>query len=145
MAVKDLRINEQIRLSPVRLIGADGEQVGIVPIEEAMSAAEQASLDLVEIVPNAEPPVCRVMDYGKHKYEQDQKQKEARRKQAQITNKEIKMRPNIDDHDYQVKMRSIQRFIDEGDKAEDMQKVAQHLRRKRLKDMGVEVDKGDAE
>ena len=98
------------------MIEADGDNVGVVATAEALTRAEDAGLDLVEISPNADPPVCKILDYGRYKYEAQKKANEARKKQKVIDVKEIKMRPNIDDHDYQVKMRSIQRFIDEGDK-----------------------------
>ena len=100
----------------VRLIDKDGEQVGIVTIEEALSAAEAASLDLVEIVPNAEQPVCRIMDYGKFRFEQAKKAQVARKKQKNIQVKEVKFRPGTEEADYQVKMRNVRRFLDEGDK-----------------------------
>ena len=98
------------------MIEADGDNVGVVTTAEALTRAEEAGLDLVEISPNADPPVCKILDYGRYKYEAQKKANEARKKQKVIDVKEIKMRPNIDDHDYQVKMRSIHRFIDEGDK-----------------------------
>ena len=101
----------------MRLIGQDGEQVGIVSIEEAMRTAEDASLDLVEIVPNAEPPVCRVMDYGKFVFELKKQKQEARKKQKQVQVKEVKFRPGTDIGDYQVKLRNLTRFLEEGDKA----------------------------
>jgi translation initiation factor IF-3 len=100
----------------VRLVGADGEMLGVVPIRQALAAAEEAGLDLVEISPNADPPVCKILDFGKFKYEQQKKQNEARKKQKVILVKEIKMRPNIDDHDYDVKMRAAKGFLEEGDK-----------------------------
>jgi translation initiation factor IF-3 len=100
----------------VRLIDADGENVGVVSIQDALSRAANAGLDLVEISPNADPPVCKVLDYGKFKYEAQKKANAARKKQKTIDVKEIKMRPNIDEHDYQVKMRNIRRFFDDGDK-----------------------------
>ncbi len=101
----------------VRLIGHDGEQVGIVSIEEAMAAAETVSMDLVEIQPNAEPPVCRVMDYGKFVFEQKKQKQEARKKQKQVQVKEVKFRPGTDIGDYQVKLRNLHRFLEDGDKA----------------------------
>jgi translation initiation factor IF-3 len=110
------RVNEQIRVDKIRLIGADGEQIGVVTVREAMVKAEEAGLDLVEISPNAEPPVCKILDYGKYKYEQQKKANEARKKQKVIEIKEIKIRPMIDDHDYQVKMRAAVRFLEEGNK-----------------------------
>ncbi len=99
------------------MIGKDGEQVGIVTIDEAQAAADAASLDLVEIVPNAEPPVCRVMDYGKFVFEAKKQKQEARKKQKQVQVKEVKFRPGTDIGDYQVKLRNLHRFLDEGDKA----------------------------
>ena len=100
----------------VRLVGADGEMLGVVPLEQALETAEESGLDLVEVSPNAEPPVCKVLDYGKYKYEDQKRKAEARKKQKTIDVKEIKMRPGIDTHDYDVKMRAMHRFLDEGDK-----------------------------
>lgn len=100
----------------VRLIDAEGEMLGVVPIREALMTAEEAGLDLVEVAPQAEPPVCKLLDYGKFKYEAQKKANEARKKQKVIDVKEIKMRPNIDDHDYDVKLRNARRFMEEGDK-----------------------------
>lgn len=100
----------------MRLVGADGEQKGIVDLRDALAVAEAAGLDLVEIVANAEPPVCKVMDYNKHLFELKQKAKEAKKKQHQVQIKEIKLRPGTEEADYQVKLRSIQRFLEEGDK-----------------------------
>ncbi|QQG36278.1 MAG: translation initiation factor IF-3 [Micavibrio aeruginosavorus] len=111
-----LNINEQIRARQVRLIDAEGEQVGVVAIAEALRMADEAGLDLVEISPNAEPPVCKILDYGKYKYEQQKKAAEARKKQKVIEVKELKFRPNIDDHDYQVKIKAARRFLEDGDK-----------------------------
>jgi translation initiation factor IF-3 len=110
------RSNREIRVPRIQLIGADGVNVGIVPTEEALAMAEEAGLDLVEISPNTEPPVCKILDLGKLKYATQKKAAEARKKQKIIEIKEIKMRPNIDTHDYDVKMRAMQRFFDEGDK-----------------------------
>jgi translation initiation factor IF-3 len=110
-------LNERITAPQVRLIGADGEQVGVVSIEEALNAAEEADLDLVEVAPNADPPVCRIMDYGKYKFEESKKQQLARKKQKQIHIKEVKFRPNTDEGDYQVKLRNLRRFLSDGDKA----------------------------
>lgn len=101
----------------IRLIGADGEQVGVVPTSEALETAAEAELDLVEVSPNAEPPVCRIMDYGKFKFEQSKKLQAARKKQKQIQLKEVKFRPGTDEGDYQVKLRNLIRFLSEGDKA----------------------------
>ena len=100
----------------MRLIGATGEQVGIVSIADALKAAQEAKLDLVEIAPDADPVVCKILDYGKYKYEAQKRANEARKKQKIIEVKEIKLRPNIDEHDYQVKMRSVQKFLSGGDK-----------------------------
>jgi translation initiation factor IF-3 len=109
-------VNADILASQVRLIDADGENVGVVPIRDAILRAEAAGLDLVEIVPNANPPVCKILDFGKFKYEEQKRKNEARKKQKIIEVKEIKMRPGIDDHDYDVKMKAIHRFLEEGDK-----------------------------
>ncbi|MBI2234615.1 MAG: translation initiation factor IF-3, partial [Micavibrio aeruginosavorus] len=109
-------MNNQIRNEKVRLVGADGEMIGVVSIREALAAADEAGLDLVEISPNAEPPVCKILDYGKFKYEQQKKANEARKKQKVIEVKELKLRPMIEDHDYQVKLRAAQKFLEEGDK-----------------------------
>jgi translation initiation factor IF-3 len=100
----------------VRLIDAEGANVGVVPIRQAIMMAEEANLDLVEISPDAKPPVCKILDYGKFKFQEQKKAAEARKKQKVIEIKEIKMRPMIDDHDYDVKMRAIKRFFEEGDK-----------------------------
>jgi len=110
------RINQQIRISPVRVIDPEGEQVGIVPIERALELAEELGLDLVEVAPMARPPVCRIMDYGKFKYEEQRKAREARKKQHQIQIKEVKMRPGIEDHDFDFKTRHARRFLEEGNK-----------------------------
>lgn len=116
MSQEDLRVNERIRISPVRLIDEEGEQVGIVATDEARDIAAEAGLDLVEVAPNSRPPVCRIMDYGKYKYEQARKAKEAKKKQHTVTVKEIKLRPKIEEHDYGFKMRHARRFLDDGDK-----------------------------
>ncbi len=108
-----MRINEMIRVPLVRLVGADGEQVGIVPIEQAQRMAVEAGMDLVEVAASADPPVCRVMDYGKFKYQQAKKLQEAKKKQAQAQLKEIKLRPKIADHDFSFKMRKVQEFLEE--------------------------------
>jgi translation initiation factor IF-3 len=110
------RINHRIEARDVRLIGANGENVGVVPIRQALAMAEEANLDLVEISPDAKPPVAKILDYGKFKYQEQKKAAEARKKQKVIEIKEIKMRPMIDDHDYDVKMKAIKRFFEEGDK-----------------------------
>ncbi|MBE2894081.1 translation initiation factor IF-3 [Pasteurellaceae bacterium TAE3-ERU1] len=110
------RINEEIKVKEVRLIDAEGEQVGIVDIQEALEKAEAAALDLVEISPNAEPPVCRIMNYGKFLYEKSKIAKEQKKKQKVVQVKEIKFRPGTDEGDYQVKLRSLTRFLEDGDK-----------------------------
>jgi translation initiation factor IF-3 len=110
------RINEEIRVREVHLIDRDGQYRGNVPIAEALALATEAGLDLVEIAPNAEPPVCKLLDFGKYKYQEQKKAAEARKKQKVVEVKEIKFRPMIDDHDYDVKMRSMVRFFEEGDK-----------------------------
>lgn len=109
-------INSDIAAASIRLIGVEGENVGVVSIDEAMQMAENVGLDLVEISPDADPPVCKILDYGKFKYEAQKKKSEARKKQKTIDVKEIKMRPGIEEHDYQVKMRAMNRFLDSGDK-----------------------------
>ncbi len=109
-------MNTEIDVTQVRLIDAENEMIGVVPLREALWAAEEAGLDLVEVSPAAEPPVCKILDYGKFKYEAQKKKNEARKKQKTVDVKEIKLRPNIDDHDYDVKMRNARRFIGEGDK-----------------------------
>jgi translation initiation factor IF-3 len=110
------RVNEMINVPEVRLIDHNGENVGVVGIENALERAEQVELDLVELSPNANPPVCKILDFGKFKYQAQKKANVARKKQKTVDVKEIKMRPGIELHDYGVKMRSIQRFITEGDK-----------------------------
>lgn len=109
-------MNERVRAPEIRLIGAEGENIGLITPEKALVLAEQVGLDLVEISPNATPPVCKIMDFGKFKYEQQKKESEARKKQHIIEIKEIKFRPNTDTHDYEVKMRSVQKFLEGGDK-----------------------------
>ncbi len=109
-------MNELITAQQVRLIDAEGDNVGVVTLEAALESAVDAGLDLVEISPQVDPPVCKIMDYGRYKYELQKKKNEARKRQKIIEIKEIKMRPNIDSHDYDVKMRAIVKFIDEGDK-----------------------------
>ena len=110
------RVNDRIRATEIRLIGADGENVGVVSPERELEMAEDAGLDLVEISPNATPPVCKIMDFGKFKYEQQKRESEARKKQKTIDVKEVKFRPNTDTHDYDVKMRNVTRFLEAGDK-----------------------------
>jgi translation initiation factor IF-3 len=111
-----LRINEEIRAKEVRLTSSTNEQLGIVPLREALRLATEQQLDLVEVAPLAKPPVCRIMDYGKFRYEQQKREKETRKKQKIVTLKEVKVRPNIEDHDFNVKLKNAQRFLLDGDK-----------------------------
>jgi len=113
---KRVRVNEQIRISPVRLIGDAGEQIGIVSIDEARERATERGLDLVEVAPDARPPVVKMMDYGKYKYEAARAAREARKKQHTIQVKEVKFRPGIEEHDYDFKIRHARRFLEEGNK-----------------------------
>ncbi|WP_455205229.1 translation initiation factor IF-3 [Kaarinaea lacus] len=115
-AEKKVRLNEEITVPNVRLIGADGSQVGIKSIEEALKIAFDEDLDLVEISPNADPPVCRIMDHGKYLFEENKKRHAAKKKQKQIQVKEIKFRPGTDIGDYQVKLRNLKRFLSNGDR-----------------------------
>lgn len=110
------RINNQIRADKVRVIDEDGEMVGVMSVREAVTAAEEAGLDLIEISPNAEPPVCKIGDIGKYRYEQQKKEAAARKNQKIVLTKELKLRPNIEEHDIQVKLRSARRFFEDGDK-----------------------------
>ncbi|MDQ7989543.1 MAG: translation initiation factor IF-3 [Candidatus Dactylopiibacterium sp.] len=110
------RVNREIGVSEVRLVGEDGEQLGIFPTQQALAMAEEAEVDLVEIAPQARPPVCRLMDYGKFKYQEQKRAHEAKQKQKQIQVKEVKLRPQTDENDYQIKMRNMVRFLEEGDK-----------------------------
>ncbi|HEY3373715.1 MAG TPA: translation initiation factor IF-3 [Candidatus Aquicultor sp.] len=112
----DARVNERIRVPRVRLIAEDGEQLGIKPTNEALRIAFDAGLDLVEVAPQADPPVCRIMDYGKFKYEQTQKMKKAKRHSASVVLKEMKLRPKIDSHDFDTKKKHIMRFLEGGSK-----------------------------
>lgn len=112
-----MRINQQIKAPEVRLIAPDGTQVGIVTLKEALEYAAEANLDLVEVAPQATPPVCRVMDYGKYKYQQAKKQQEARRRATTIQVKEIKIRPKIEEHDMAFKLKNVRRFLADNDKA----------------------------
>ena len=111
-----MRINEEIRIREVRVTGADGEQLGIMQTRDALRLAEEQHLDLVEVAPKARPPVCRIMDFGKYRYEQQKREKEARKKQKIITVKEVKLRPNIEQHDFEVKLKNALRFVEEGNK-----------------------------
>ncbi|MBJ7251746.1 MAG: translation initiation factor IF-3 [Acetobacteraceae bacterium] len=131
------RINDEIRVPQVRLIDDAGEMLGVMSAREALIRAYDLGLDLVEISPNAVPPVCKILDYGKYKYEQQKKANEARKKQKVVEIKEIKVRPNIDDHDYDVKMKQMKNFIGEGDKV----KVTLRFRGREMahQELGVKV------
>lgn len=107
----------QIRAPQVRVVGPDGEQLGILPIAEALEKSNQLNLDLVEVAPNADPPVCKIMDYGKFRYQQQKRAHEAKQKQTVIHVKEIRIRPKIDEHDYQFKLQHVKRFLNDGNKA----------------------------
>ena len=140
------KANEQIEAAEVRLIDAEGGQVGVVGISEAISMAVDSGLDLVEVSPNVSPPVCKILDLGKYKYEAQKKKSEARKKQKIIELKEIKFRPNIEQHDYDVKMRAMRRFLDDGDKVKvtlrfrGREMVHQHLGMNVLKRVRDEMD-----
>ena len=131
------RVNEEIRVPQVRLIDEDGEMQGVMSARDALQRAYAAGLDLLEISPNADPPVVKILDFGKYKYEQQKKKNEAKKKQRVIEIKEIKVRPNIDENDYQVKMRAMKSFIGEGDKV----KVTLRFRGREMahQDIGVRV------
>lgn len=131
------RVNEEINVPRVRLVDQNGTMVGVVPRNEALVLAAQAGLDLVEVASAADPPVCKILDYGKFKYEEQKKRNEARKKQKVIEIKEIKLRPGIDEHDYEVKRRSMVKFVEEGDKV----KVTMRFRGRELahQDIGMSV------
>ena len=131
------RVNEEIRSPQIRVIDEEGEMLGVMTAREALQRAFAAGLDLLEISPNAEPPVCKITDFGRFKYEQQKKANEARKKQKVVEIKEIKVRPNIDDHDYDVKMRQMKGFIEEGDKV----KVTLRFRGREMahQELGVKV------
>ena len=131
------RVNEQIDSRSVRLVGADGDMLGVVPLAAALDAADAAGLDLVEVSPNADPPVCKLLDYGRFKYEAQKKKNEARKKQKVIEVKEIKLRPGIEQHDYEIKMKAARRFLENGDKV----KVTMRFRGRELahQDLGAKV------
>ena len=130
-------MNADILNEEVRCIAPDGEQLGVMKTEDAIAEADSHGLDIVEVSPNADPPVCKILDYGKFKFEAQKKRNEAKKKQKVIEVKEIKLRPNIDEHDYQVKMRSVQKFLDEGDKV----KVTLRFRGREMahQELGVNV------
>jgi len=131
------RINREIKVPAVQLIDAEGENRGVVEIQQALELADEAGLDLVEISPNSDPPVCKLLDYGKYKFAAQKKAAEARKNQKTVEVKEIKMRPNIDDHDYDVKMKAMLRFFDEGDKV----KVTMRFRGREMahQDLGLKL------
>jgi len=130
-------VNEKIRALEVRVIGHDGQQLGIIPVRKALELAALEHLDLVEVAPNADPPVCKIMDYGKFKYQQNKRSQEAKKKQTVIQVKEVKIRPKTDEHDLQVKIRHIKRFLGQKDKA----KVTMLFRGREIaySDQGVKV------
>jgi translation initiation factor IF-3 len=130
-------VNRDITSEQVRCIAPDGEQLGVMQTVDAIAEAEGHGLDLVEVSPNADPPVCKILDYGKFKYEAQKKKNEAKKKQRVIEVKEIKLRPNIDEHDYQVKMRNVNKFLNEGDKV----KVTLRFRGREMahQELGVNV------
>jgi translation initiation factor IF-3 len=131
------RVNREIRVPEVQLISDNGENMGVVAIADALAAASEAGLDLVEISPNSNPPVCKILDVGKFKYQSQKKASEARKNQKIVEIKEVKMRPNIDTHDYEVKMKNIQRFFEEGDKV----KVTLRFRGREMahQDLGIKL------
>jgi len=131
------RVNEEINSLKVRLVDERGEMIGVVSRHDALARASEAGLDLVEVAANADPPVCKILDFGKFKYEEQKRKNEARKKQKTIEVKEIKLRPGIDDHDYEVKMRSMLKFIEEGDKV----KVTMRFRGRELahQELGMNV------
>ncbi len=121
----------------MRVVGSEGDQIGVMAIRDALARAEEEGMDLVEIAPQAEPPVCRIMDWGKYRFEQSKKAQAARKKQKQVQIKEVKFRPGTDDHDYDVKMRNLRRFIEEGDKV----KVTLRFRGREMahQELGLEI------
>ncbi len=133
---KGIRVNDRIRIKEVRVISPDGTQLGIMPIEQALQTAYSQNLDLVEVAPEARPPVCRIMDYGKYRYEQSKKAREARKKQTIIELKEIKLRPKTEEHDFKFKARHAERFLKEGNKA----KITMMFRGREM----IRMDRGKA-
>lgn len=136
-AISDPRTNDRIRATEVRLVGPSGEQVGVVPIGTALKLAQEADLDLVEVAPNSKPPVAKIMDFGKFKYEQAQKAKEARRNQANTVLKEVRFRLKIDKHDYETKLKRAVGFLEQGDKVKAM--ILFRGREQQRPQMGVEL------
>jgi translation initiation factor IF-3 len=141
-----LRINSEIRARDVRVISSEGEQLGVMSIRDALQVAMEKELDLVEVAPNARPPVCRIMDYGKYRYEQTKRQKEAKKKQKVVTVKEVRMTPKIEDHDFQVKTKNAERFLKDGNKVKvsvrfrGREVVHSHLARNMLLQMVEEIN-----
>ncbi|MBF0246593.1 MAG: translation initiation factor IF-3 [Alphaproteobacteria bacterium] len=131
------RVNDEITATEVRVVGPDGDMIGVKPTKEAIAIAEEHGLDLVEVSPNAEPPVCKILDFGKYKYEEQKKRNEQKKKQKVIAIKEIKMRPGIDIHDYEVKMKAARKFLEHGDKV----KVTIRFRGREMahQDLGLKV------
>jgi translation initiation factor IF-3 len=135
-AREDYRVNDRIEAPEVRLVGEDGEMIGVVRLREALERARDAGLDLVEVSPTAKPPVCKILDFGKFKYEAQKRANAARKKQRVIEVKEIKMRPGIDDNDYNIKMKKVRNFLDEGDKV----KVTMRFRGRELSHQHLAMD-----
>jgi translation initiation factor IF-3 len=139
-------VNDRIRVPRVRVVGADGQQIGIISTEEALQLAEEQDLDLVEVAAQADPPVCRIMDYGKYKYEQAVRQREARKKQSLVIVKEMKMRPKIDKHDYETKKGHVERFLRQGAKVKvtimfrGREMIHQELGTRLLDQLAVDVE-----
>lgn len=131
------RVNHRIRVPKVRCIGADGSQLGVLPTDEAKRLAQEAGLDLVEVSPNERPPVCKIMDHGKHKYDQKKRANEQKKKQKRVEVKEVKFRPKTDTHDFEVKIRKLRGFLDEGNRA----KITIQFRGREIihKDIGVDI------
>ncbi len=130
------RINENITAEEVRLVGADAEMLGVVPRDEALKLADEAGLDLVEVSPNAAPPVCKILDHGKYKFEQQKKAAEARKKQKTVDVKEVKIRPGMEENDYKVKMRNARKFLENGDKV----KVTMRFRGREMAHQNIGFD-----
>jgi len=130
------RVNEMIVAEEIRVVGSEGEMLGVMSVEAAIKLADEEGLDLVEISPNAAPPVCKILDYGKYKYEQQKKAAEARKNQKTVDVKEVKIRPGIEDHDYQVKMRNARKFLENGDKV----KVTMRFRGREMAHQNIGFD-----
>ncbi len=135
-AAEEFRINHEIDVREVRLIDENNQMIGVVSLREALYRADEAGMDLVEVSPTAQPPVCKILDYGKFKYEAQKKANAARKKQRVIEVKEIKMRPSIDDNDYEIKMKKVREFLDEGDKV----KVTMRFRGREMAHQHIAMD-----